>query len=225
MRELPALFSTPMVQALLDNRKRMTRRTAGLEQITALTLQGFDFRYDSIEDGPDENGLVYFERLTFGPNEKPTEDYRSAKPQYLIGDYIWVREEHKVWQENNYWFCEYKDGSIVKKYYKELTLSTLYRLIERKTLGKWQRGRFLPKDFCRIWLECTGVRCERLNKINEEDALSEGAKIDWYDQDRNIKLISARSNFMVIWEDINGKESVELNPWVFVYEFKRIEKP
>lgn len=35
MKFIPILYSTDMVQALLENRKTMTRRTKGLEKVNA----------------------------------------------------------------------------------------------------------------------------------------------------------------------------------------------
>lgn len=227
MRELPALFSTPMVQALLENRKTMTRRTAGLEEINKLIQKGFDFRYDSIEDGADENGFIYFERLTFGPNEKPTEEYRRAKSKYQVGDYIWVRE---IWCEPILF-----DGCEKDFYYKaDYPEGILADIDSRYVTGKWKPSLFMPKAAARIWLEVTGVRCERLHDISEADAIAEGIEkvrinqpFEGYKEyyipgiTMGIKPIDS---FFSLWMSINGLESMQSNPWVFIYEFKRIEK-
>lgn len=97
---------------------------------------------------------------------------------------------------------------------------------------KWKPSLFMPKEACRIWLEVTNVRLERLQDISEEDAIAEGViseKIDaihkWKDYSRQGYLPIAKFSFFSLWEKINGKESVSENPWVWVYEFKKVEMP
>lgn len=80
----------------------------------------------------------------------------------------------------------------------------------------------MPKEAARIWLEITNVRVERLQDISENDAKSEGA----FDMNSGInKITMHKAGFEDLWKYINGPESWEVNPWVWVVEFKRIDKP
>jgi hypothetical protein len=78
-------------------------------------------------------------------------------------------------------------------------------------------GRYLPRELCRITLEVTGIRCERLQAISEADAKAEGVS--------NLprKLASHRELYWELWNSINGPGSWDANPWVWVVEFKRIK--
>lgn len=207
MKELPILFSTPMVQALLAGRKTMTRRTKGLEDINKFLEMGYSLRYDSIEDGPDENGYVYFEINDHKGN--PTEKYCKAKPKYYIGDLLWVKEtiETELGQVN------YKAGN------PEYIHNTAYR-----QLTKWTPSIFMPKAAARIWLKVTGVKCEMLQDISDNEARLEGwgsytnSKIKGDNCDGN----SPKLWFKKLWISINGAERWNSNPWVFAYTFEII---
>jgi hypothetical protein len=101
---------------------------------------------------------------------------------------------------------------------------------------KWKPSIFMPKKKCRIFLEITDVRVERLQDISEEDAIAEGIKKTWINDD--IKQCRFKNyindgkgskspidSFNSLWVSINGKDSWKANPWVWVYEFKVVEKP
>lgn len=221
MKQLPILFSTPMVKAILENRKTMTRRTHGLERINDFVQKGRTLRYDSIEDGPDEDGYVWFEEI--GQDGNPTEIYRSAKQQYQIGDHLWVREtffDARKWKHAPL----FADGP-----------DFIYKADKDAIIGchNWQPSLFMPKEAARIWLECTGVRCERLMEITESDAIAEGVESiedpdfrkykEYTENTFNLRYPS--HSFFSLWRHINGKNSVAANPWIFVYEFKTIERP
>lgn len=98
-------------------------------------------------------------------------------------------------------------------------------------------GRFMPKKYARTWLEVVSVKVERLQDITDDDALKEG--IEWkikfpkeapderYYRDYEFNdrfaagiLFKARHSFKTLWRKINGKESWDANPWVWVIEFK-----
>jgi hypothetical protein len=77
----------------------------------------------------------------------------------------------------------------------------------------------MPRWASRITLEVVGVRVQRLQDISEEDAKAEGAEVMKHD---DIGWHSHKMGFQSIWKRINGHESWEANPWVWVVEFKRI---
>ena len=79
----------------------------------------------------------------------------------------------------------------------------------------------MPKEAARIWLKVTSVRAERLQDITEDGAEAEGA-ID--------RIYTAREHFIEIWDRTIKKSDLDIygwyaNPWVWVIEFERCEKP
>lgn len=96
-----------------------------------------------------------------------------------------------------------------------------------KWCGRLRPGRFLPgflRD--RMPLETIkNIRVERVQSITEDDALLEGMPANpYYMADGTIDKamsISARDNFEMLWDRINGKRGFpwDNNPWVWVLEW------
>lgn len=86
---------------------------------------------------------------------------------------------------------------------------------------RWTPAIHMPRWASRITLEVTGIRCERLQDITLGDVVAEGLATSIYDFKPAQKGIDA---YRDLWESINGPGSWDANPWVWVYEFKRIEQ-
>ena len=91
------------------------------------------------------------------------------------------------------------------------------------SMFKWRPSIHMPKAAARIWLEATDVRVERLQEITEEDAKAEGFEDSW-DLTNNRLFCTAKENFEGLWNTLNLKRGYgwDVNPWVFVIEFKRV---
>ncbi len=239
-REIPILFSTPMVQAILAGRKTQTRRVVK------------DFMLQENEDPEIEEFL----KVTV-----------LKSPYGTFGDLLWVRETTKVgtWNHEDHkvafdykaspelvktpW-CNYEDiqkfEDLAEKLYDQLDTLGFLPLVNEKTETfnyKWEAGKspfywtpsiFMPKEATRIWLENTNVKIERLKDITEQDAIAEGVEPveggfkNYLQKPRMLQGLknwpTAKQSFMSLWESINGVGSSDLNPWVWVISYKRIEK-
>lgn len=185
MKERPILFSTPMVQAILEGRKTQTRRIIKPQPKDDLSFLGWK--------------LPEYVQVAFGRGVK-TDSFHKF-PFGQVGDVLWVRE---TFRPKSHSFpigehFEYKATAEVDG---------------NPTDEPWKPSIFMPKDATRIWLKITGVRVERLQDISKEDAKAEG-----------IFAESAKECFQTLWQSINGEGSWNDNPWVWVIEFERIEKP
>lgn len=200
----PILFSTPMVQALLNGTKTQTRRIVKLpnyhpsvpeKQKKLLTIKDW-----ILYDGNNEE---------IGTMRKPDKE----------GDVLWVRETFRGIEQD--FGCPRFE----------------YKATENINLGdKWKPSIFMPKEACRIFLKVKSIRIERLQDISEEDAQAEGIKKTWIaDKLRDCRFKNYINNgegsllpcesFRSLWHSINGPSSWIENPYVFVYEFVKIEKP
>ena len=177
MKFRPILFSTPMVQAILEGRKTMTRRIIKDEQINVCLQAGFAKS-----------------AWTLCPYGQP-------------GDVLWVREKFKR-------MVDCKTGLFHSwDYYADMP-----EAFHKQYPNKWKPSIHMPKVACRLFLKIKSIRVERLQDISGTDAVAEGCSGL---PDNGI----AQSNFQKLWLMINGDESWFANPWVWVIELERIEKP
>jgi len=228
----PILFGTPMVQAILEKRKNQTRRLIKPQP----------------EDGT-YNKLIYKEK------ELTLNSLRNYA-KYQIGDILWVRETTRIgaWDlENGVMAFDYKASpelnntpwnlmqepwfeEEVIKIADELSAKGInpdktghYQWEPGQSPLKWKPSIFMPKAACRIFLEVTNVRIERLQDISENDAINEGILKDgkgWKCYTlSNFLAETGKDSFETLWISINNYKSWELNPWVWVYDFKRVVKP
>lgn len=204
MKERPILFSGAMVRALLDCSKTQTRRIVK-PQPPAEAKDVFTFHH------PDPRTHFY------GFDGEALMDWAQPCPYGEAGDRLYVRE---TWQHSNHPCGPYEDDCIVF-YRADYLDDPLGPDLERSADGirrQWRPSIHMPRAASRIALEVTGVRVERLHDITDADALAEGV-------DRTNTSIPgyARDRFIRLWTSINGNESWDANPWVWVIEFRKID--
>jgi len=197
----PILFSAPMVRALLDGSKTQTRRVCKPQPIADSKFTGGHY--------------IPATKRTLGAQISVEALYVGvACPYGQVDDLLWVRETFNRTNPHG------KDGHY------------FYRADEAHEFPDaiWKPSIFMPRAASRITLEITGVRVERLQDISESDALAEGISQDLMDTlQSNAEHANQReptpgkSAYEILWEDINGAGSWDLNPWVWVIEFKKVK--
>lgn len=207
----PILFSTEMVQSILDGRKTQTRRV--------------------IKEKMSSDVMQYATE-----NNKETFDFISRNAPIKFNDILWVRETFEYFATNWNPHDKLEKSSQVTFNYKasdrqflnevdvmgELAYKALYHI--EKNLG-FKPSIHMPKDAARIFLKVTDVRCERLNEISCSDCKAEGVFYEKHENE-DVDDVLALEAFMKLWDRINGKTIPwESNPWVWVYTFEKIEKP
>ena len=206
----PILFSTEMVQAILEGRKTQTRRIIKPQPKKGIIATAFDFKKG-----------FYASKIKIEENPDRFEITKLFNPKYQTGDILWVRE------------------SFAKPPIYAFGVKYIYKAGFNESICGWKPSIHMPKEAARIFLEVTNVRVERLQDISEEDAIAEGIdkKGDLYFNYFESKLLGIglqkeyfykeipKVSFMSLWSKINGEDSWNANPWVWVYEFKVVEKP
>lgn len=225
----PILFNTEMVRAILDGRKSCTRRLVKHQPDEKHTYPlGF------VTDSTEKKEVGCF---GFGIDECGG-SIQYAKSPYQIGDILYVRET--VWQKIGYYLDV--DGETKPSWYNEFR----YVASDEKPENGWNYGWakrpsiHMPKKAARIWLKVTDARVERLQDITPKDAENEGVGNLFYEDigysEKNYgtevdpEYGIAKEQFAWLWESTIKKSDLDrygwqANPWVWVIEFERCEKP
>lgn len=209
-KEIPILFSTPMVVAIDNDLKGETRRTNGLKGINKepdwWECAGIILKKDTL----------YFQFRN--KLNSAVVDVRS--PYGKPGDLLWVRE---AFASNVTTDIQTHPVTIYRADFPDSITETTATLQE---FGhRWKPSIHMPKAISRFWLENTGITVERLHHISEADAKREGvapAKLAGYGD--IIGQSTFKEGFFQIWIDINGRASLCENPWVFVIKFREISR-
>lgn len=212
----PILFNTEMVRAILDGRKNCTRRLVKTRRKDAC-----GFYVTRKKDGSfagiyeyDENEIMF---------DNPLE------PPYQPGDILYVRE---TWQ-----YLYELDGNeqIIEgtgKYYYAATDTIPFdTYVDASGVTHervpWYPSIHMPKEAARIWLKVTNVKVERLQEITIDGIRNEGlSSMAVHAGDMKIAL----KEWGLLWNSTIKKSDLDsygwnANPWVWVIEFERCDKP
>lgn len=215
MREIPLLMQPEMVRGSILGNKTETRRLRGLEFLNENPDQ-YKFH------GLDDKGDALFEDLV---DVEITPWITPIKCPYgKVDDFIYVREN---WNKDGYGGFLYAADYGIREHMR------------------WRPSIHLPKFASRLWLQVVSIGIERLQSISPGDACNEGVEYEnvdtiafeggelvadfhnysWKDdpesRDYNFPMYAnAVDSYLSLWAKINGWDSVDLNPWVWVIKYQ-----
>ncbi|MGE4243663.1 hypothetical protein [Ramlibacter sp.] len=205
MKERGILMSAPMSCALLAGTKTQTRRAVKPQPSAGDIIQ---------RKGTDPGWIV-------GQLRDSENAWREIRCPYGVpGDRLWVREAcwiYGQWHEDG----KTRTGKCRWRF-KPIGQRVRFDNPGHEQCAHWGKGPgwshrpsiHMPRWASRILLEITEVRVERLRDISEEDARAEGMSASVAN--------SPRVWYMALWSSINGPDSWDANPWVWVVAFRRI---
>lgn len=168
---------------------------------------------------------------------------KSIDPKYQVGEEVYLKEPYaETCDEYGSPLIAYRFDNtalyLVRKdengdYYQLNTIkkpvTTNWTINNFPACGEWTNKLFMPEWAARYFIEITAVRAERLQDISEEDCFAEG--IDKViGQSLNISCSESleglpyRQIYASLINKISGKGTWEKNPYVWVYDFRLIER-
>ena len=209
-KERPILFSGEMVRAILSGRKSQTRRVVKPQPINSrvgmCNMAYCGHPNEWCVEGSVSEYTVANPRNPNAPELPP----KWKCPYGKVGDRLWVKETFSVLPSGQLWYRA--DGHSVND-------------------GYWKPSIFMRREYSRITLEIVSVRVGRLQEISEADARAEGCFQGLWKPcglagayKNNDPIATYIAGYAQLWESINGAGSWSANPWVWVIEFKRVEK-
>ena len=204
-----------LTDAVIEGRNTMTRRLVP----GSLTEQWIEF----VSDAPSVGGVYV--------HESEKDFYEREAPRYKVGEIVAVAQNYFLtydegkW-ESGIWYNELEEGGDITNH------------------SGWINKMFVKAEYMPHQIRITGIRCERLQDISDEDCMKEGvvggiigyyvpgiqckdwSKESYVDTEdgRTWKLFpTPREAFAALIDKISGGGTWESNPWVVIYEFELVK--
>lgn len=193
-------FIEPLFYKVPEGLKTQTRRL--------VKIKDFDIDLErALCTGIERYGNNYF--AMFKRNKESGMSI-GTRSRYKPGEVIFLKEPYFCWEPEH---AESFDKRIVYKYGCSKKIEKIRKMEFEAGYEYyfWHNKLFMKAHYARYFIEITDLRAERAKEISQEDAVAEGCK--------------DRDDFFKHWIKINGKKSLDNNPWVFVYEFRLTQKP
>ncbi|WP_368869974.1 hypothetical protein [Proteus mirabilis] len=225
MKERGIIFNSEMVRAILDGRKKQTRRVMNNQPCTL----------------PEETISVQQDDFNFrwaGDLHNDTSGWFTC-PLGKVGDRLWVRETWSVVShefDNDGLMIDYVPDRPTKAVHEMpyghgyFTGHVIYSADGDFTWGDddgcidgrscWKPSIHMPRWASRITLEITDVRVERLKDAGDTEFKAEG-----YPLDRELTggSMDPFCWFRNLWDSVSPTNfKYADNPWVWVIEFKNV---
>lgn len=147
---------------------------------------------------------------------------------YSVGDIVYVPEPYEVVSSiatDLYIEGIYLDDRVKGYFDVNLTEREWKLWVNRKKPYAPTQARFMYKSLARDFYEILRVWVERTQDISIEDIKKEGLRFDLpYTKKKDLGWYYFRP-WKELWDSINKKRGYgwDKNPWVFCYEFKKVE--
>ncbi len=209
MKERPILFSGAMVRDILAGRKTVTRRLVKPQfEVTEAYLR--------------EKG-AWLPELTLSQhvnNAWQAGFINDDCPYGEVGDRLWVRESFSDLRGTGIEHRPDPAGPLHRYAFAADSPPGSASDEARKDFGvKWKPSIHMPRAACRILLEITGVRIKQIQDVTTEQLIAEGLQTRLREHDAECDLLH---QWKELWASLNGDESWDANPWVWVVEFRRV---
>lgn len=229
----PILFNTEMVRAILDGRKTCTRRLVRF-------LSG---------ENPQWTGYIRDGLMLYNGKNEPC----VRKAPYQPGDVLYIRETWTEECEKYYYRADYDSDYLDPCETLSGGYPASCRnhpgcdgCMATSTRIHWRPSIHMPKEAARIWLKVTDVKMERLQEMKPVDVIKEGAYPDCWDclntyeesgsqccygtEEQCSQCDGVMMEWEKLWNSTIKKSDLDsygwdANPWVWVIEFERCEKP
>ena len=187
---------------------------------------------------PDDSGLhnhtlfpmsIDSDMTGFWGTVAETGESKEFKPRYKVGDVLYLKEPYKKWTRG---LSEGRHTSILYKYGEDTPCDKV------GTEGSsyytdWKNKLFMPAYAARHYIKITSVRAERLQDISNEDCIKEGIEeernwsngTEWFTYCNGTHSFDTpREAYKALINSIDGKDTWNNNPWVWVYDYELIDR-
>ena len=242
----PILFNTEMVRAILDGRKSCTRRIckdANEYAVPDMDFYNADRRTYAVHNYADKE---HIEQLSTAERTCPIcpGDILYVRETWQC----WRAHRYEATADIRF----RAGGDDVRLQFANGNTDSINRLDYDTFVhkwfshnGEWKPSLFMPKEAARIWLKVTDVRVELLQEMKPVDVIKEGAYPDCWDclntygeggqccygtEEQCSQCDEAMMEWEKLWTSTIKKSDLacygwDANPWVWVIEFERCEKP
>lgn len=248
-RERPIIFGADSVRSILADVKTQTRRvvTPHTSDVDRRTWQRLDLARAWADPGLGGGGYLKAP-LVDVPGDPADHRVERVRCRNQIGDRLWVREAwtrvepHPCIGDDFEPFPEitYAEMSETQRAFWRRRVAYGATVDEDMAQEEWHAGPIhwrspihMPRWACRLVLEITDVRVERLLAITEEDARAEGVDRDTEPCDhRRLSCDDVgclgptyRASFCEGWDALNARRGFpwKSNPWVWAITFRRVD--
>lgn len=200
-----------LTKAVLEGRKTMTRRIITVQPANDDMMAHICYNEDK---------YIGWQFITAPPIGKVAKS-EIFKPHYKVGEIVAVAQRYQdIFDYSN----------CVNPYAWE---------DDDKPSG-WTNKMFTKAELMPHQIRITGIRCERLQNISDEECLREGVEVSATDNrvdfpfaisfnyylesnEKEHRYVTPREAFAFLIDEISGRGTWQSNPYVWVYEFELIK--
>lgn len=215
-----------LTDAVIEGRKIMTRRLIDLMLKDCATVHkncwGADWSDEPMSLVVDrDTGGIYCKYC--GNGVRLHDGGYHYKTKYKVGEVVAVAQSYfatydeSKW-ENGIWYNEFADGSDITNH------------------AGWINKMFVKAEYMPHQIRITGIHCERLQDISDDDCFREGISESWYESTDTttygfadekkgtaVEFDTPRQAFAALIDKVSGRGTWKSNPWVVVYEFELVK--
>lgn len=198
-----------LTDAVIEGRKIMTRRVVPWD----LTERWMEF----VSDAPSVGGVYV--------HESEKDFYEREAPRYKIGEVVAVAQRYSTIAAGH---PDVDTFLLQAAQAHKLSIESVHEL------AGWNNKMLTKAELMPHQIRITGIKCERLQDISDEDCLKEG--LEWQHGANMFYVNHNRTNnsrewlgktpreaFATLIDKVSGRGTWASNTWVVVYEFELVK--